>query len=96
MDFNGSTLRKCGAGAGTFCPEPEPELSVRTFYLEPESESEPKCFPRAGAGAGAVKNFHGSASLVLGYNIHTPYSPRWVHISKEKNWLATNKFATSG
>ena len=49
MDFNGSVLRICGAGAaeaGTFCPEAEPE---------------PKGFP----GAGAVKYFHGSASLLL-------------------------------
>ena len=31
--------------------------ALRTFYLEPEPEM--KCFPQAGA----VKNFHGSASL---------------------------------
>ena len=38
--------------------------AVNTFYLKPEPESEPKCFPRAGAGAGDAKNFHGSASLI--------------------------------
>ena len=56
MDFSGSLFRICGSrrrryvlpGAG----------ALRTFYLEPEPE--PKCF----AGAGAVKNCHGSASLV--------------------------------
>ena len=41
-----------GAGAG----------ALKTFCLEPEPE--PKCFPGAGVGAGAVKKIHGSASLV--------------------------------
>ena len=74
MDFNVSVLRICGAGAGaagagTFCrePEPEPEPS-KTFCLEPEPEPEPKCFPGDGVGAGAFKNFHGSASLPVGFS----------------------------
>ena len=58
--------------------EPEPELpeparfpgakagagAFKSFYLEPEPE--PKCIPRAGAGA--VKKFHGTASLHLAGN----------------------------
>ena len=80
MDLNGSTLRKkenrsrsrrsrhflsgVGAGAG----------ALMAFYLEPEPESEPKCFP--GAGAGAVINFHGSASLVKGVVERLPLRQR--------------------
>ena len=59
MDFSGSMLRICGAGAtgaGTFCPEPEP--SVRFSWSRSRSQSR-NAFPDAEPST----NFHGSASL---------------------------------
>ena len=67
MNFNESTLRKCGSGAaraGTFCPEPEPKPEPSERFTWSRTGAGAEMLSRAGAGAGAVKNFHGSASLV--------------------------------